>query len=434
MSQLLAKKPIPTTKIYYDLYNKYSITITFQVTENCNMACSYCYQTNKSQNKMNFDIAKDTIDKILISNLEDKYQAIIFEFIGGEPLIEVELIEQICDYTITKMLNLQHPWLPYIRFSICTNGLNYFSNPVQKFLKKFSYFTSLNFSLDGNEFLHDSCRKDLQGNKTYSKVISAIQHYRNNYEQLIHTKMTLSPENITYLYEAILNLIQNDFLKISVNCIFEKGWTNAHAKILYSELKKIGDYLLINNLYDKIYIRFFDEQHYQPLSYDDGSNWCGGVITKNNYLNFAVDYKGDMYPCIRYMNSSLNNRQEALNIGNIYNGYGKTQKEKEHIILLSNITRHTQSTKECIDCPIAAGCAWCSGYNYEEFGTPDKRATYICCMHKAASLANVYFINKLYKKLNMNDIFKMYLPEEEALKIIDKDEYNYLLKLQERNE
>jgi hypothetical protein len=134
------------------------------------------------------------------------------------------------------------------------------------------------------------------------------------------------------------------------------------------------------------------------------------------------------------MNSSLNNRQEALNIGNIYNGYGKTQKEKEHIILLSNITRHTQSTKECIDCPIAAGCAWCSGYNYEEFGTPDKRATYICCMHKAASLANVYFINKLYKKLNMNDIFKMYLPEEEALKIIDKDEYNYLLKLQERNE
>ena len=55
-------------------------------------------------------------------------------------------------------------------------------------------------------------------------------------------------------------------------------------------------------------------------------------------------------------------------------------------------------------------------------------------MHKAASLANVYFINKLYKKLNMNDIFKMYLPEEEALKIIDKDEYNYLLKLQERNE
>ena len=223
MSQLLAKKPIPTTKIFYDLYNKYSITITFQVTENCNMACSYCYQTNKSQNKMNFDIAKDTIDKILISNLEDKYQAIIFEFIGGEPLIEVELIEQICDYTITKMLNLQHPWLPYIRFSICTNGLNYFSNPVQKFLKKFSYFTSLNFSLDGNEFLHDSCRKDLQGNKTYSKIISAIQHYRNNYEQLIHTKMTLSPENITYLYEAILNLIQNDFLKISVNCIFEKG-------------------------------------------------------------------------------------------------------------------------------------------------------------------------------------------------------------------
>ena len=71
---------------------------------------------------------------------------------------------------------------------------------------------------------------------------------------------------------------------------------------------------------------------------------------------------------------------------------------KNNINLISNITRKSQSTEECFNCPIAAGCSWCSAYNYEQFGTPNKRATNICCMHKAASLANVYYWNKIYSK------------------------------------
>jgi uncharacterized protein len=97
--------------------------------------------------------------------------------------------------------------------------------------------------------------------------------------------------------------------------------------------------------------------------------------------------------------------------------------------MLCNITRRSQSTDECYYCPIGAGCAWCSGYNYEEFGTPNKRATYICIMHKAESLANVYYWNKLYKKLNINKTFNMNIPREWALEIINIDEYNYLLNL-----
>ena len=52
------------------------------------------------------------------------------------------------------------------------------------------------------------------------------------------------------------------------------------------------------------------------------------------------------------------------------------------------------------------------------FGTPDKRATFICWMHKARSLANVYYWNKLYNKNNNNKVFEMYLPKEDALQIM----------------
>ena len=61
---------------------------------------------------------------------------------------------------------------------------------------------------------------------------------------------------------------------------------------------------------------------------------------------------------------------------------------------LRSINRITQSTQECISCPIAKGCSWCQAYNYQiSNGNFNYRATYICCMHKAISLANCYFWN-----------------------------------------
>lgn len=50
-------------------------------------------------------------------------------------------------------------------------------------------------------------------------------------------------------------------------------------------------------------------------------------------------------------------------------------------------------------------------------------------MHKARSLANVYYWNKWYKQNGIDKVFKMYLPKEEALKIIDEQEYDMLAEL-----
>ena len=80
-------------------------TVTFQVTDACNLACTYCYQINKKTRKMKFEDAKLFIDKLLSG--EDGFDSyvnprispgIIIEFIGGEPFLEVELIDKIVDY------------------------------------------------------------------------------------------------------------------------------------------------------------------------------------------------------------------------------------------------------------------------------------------------------------------------------------------------
>ncbi len=402
--------------------------VTFQITENCNMACTYCYQHHKTNNKMTFETAKVFIDKLLNDEISwvntKKNFGISINFIGGEPLLEIELIEKICNYIINKMIEIQHPWLYTLRFSICSNGLLYKTPKIQSFFEKYNRWISFTISVDGNEELHNSCRIDLSGNGTYSRVISSIRTYQNQYGNLPETKMTFSPNNITYIYDAILNLINIGYDIIPCNCVFEKGWEYFHATTLYYELKKIADYLIYNNLYNKINIRFFDENNFYPLPEEDNNNWCGGTDCKT----ISIDYKGKIYPCIRYMDSSLNNKQSNLSIGNINNNQ-LTESENFNLQLISNITRRSQSTDECFYCPIASGCSWCSGYNYEEFGTPNKRATYICCMHQAASLVNVYYWNTLYKYLNIDKKFKMYLPKDKALNIINEKEYNYLLNL-----
>lgn len=52
-------------------------------------------------------------------------------------------------------------------------------------------------------------------------------------------------------------------------------------------------------------------------------------------------------------------------------------------------------------------------------------------MHKARALANVYYWNKWYRQNGIDKKFKMYLPREEAEKIISPKEYDMLLQLSE---
>jgi radical SAM peptide maturase (CXXX-repeat target family) len=233
--------------------------------------------------------------------------------------------------------------------------------------------------------------------------------------------MTLSPDNIIYLYDAVKNLISLGYISISLNCVFEEGWTIEHAKILYQELKKIADWLFETDSFRKYRISLFDSNYFEPLDENETSNWCGGIC--NGML--AFDYKGDAFPCIRYMASSLNGKQQLYSIGNI-NGLFKKPEEQKRFELLSSITRQSQSSEECLSCPIAKGCAWCSAYNYECFGTPNKRATFICWMHKARALANYYYYNKGYALLEEEQRMSIFLSEKDALQIISKTEWDEL--------
>lgn len=391
---------------------KKATEITFQITDDCCMACTYCYQHNKNHHVMKLDDAKLFIDKLLNNEYPkittDNTMYVFISFIGGEPFMESKLIYNIWEYWITQLIKLNHPWLFRTSFNICSNGLLYFSKDTQRFINKYGRMGEVTFSIDGNKQLHDSCRVDLCGNGTYDRAVAAMKAYSERFNKMPSTKMTLSPSNIKYTKEAIINLINLGYTDIYANCIFEEGWTAEHAKIYYYQLKDLADYLINNELNERVYISIFnDEYGYRPLEESDNQNYCGGTAEGG----LAIDWQGNFFPCLRYMESSLNGKQEPLDYGTIENGSSTSKRQKENFKLLSNITRRSCSEDKCFYCPIAEGCAYCSGYCYEYFGTPNKRTTFTCQMQQAQALANWYYWNKIYKKYNINKNLINHVPK-----------------------
>lgn len=405
-------------------------TITFQVTENCCLNCSYCYQVHNTHNELDFNKIKPWIEKLLNDELSyintSNTKAVIWDFIGGEPFLKIDLMTQITDLIYDTMIEKNHPWLFFSKISISSNGMLYFNPKVQAYLTKYKDIVSLGISLDGNKELHDKCRLDLEGNGSYDRVIAAVHHYKNNFGYMPNIKMTFASENLPYLNESYQYLISEGYKDLHGNCVYEDVWSKKDATELYYQLKGLSDYLIENNLYKDIYVSFFNEGYCQPKEEHDNENWCGGV---HNSM-FAIDNNGLIYHCIRFMDSSLQGEQKALPIGDIEKGFGVVEEHVKNLEMFHSITRRSQSTDECFYCPIAAGCAWCSGYNYQKTGSVNKRVTYICDMHKARSLANVYYWNKIYQKENINKTFTRYLSDEESLKIIPQDEIDLLNSLE----
>lgn len=363
-----------------------AINITFIITEDCNLRCKYCYITHKSSNKkMNLEIAKEFIDYLFKSEIYLKQEAIILDFIGGEPLIEINLIDEIVAYFIQVAYKYNSTWSWNYRINICTNGVNYGDDSIQKFIEKYSSKISMSITLDGTKKKHDLQRVFPNGLGSYDKIIENVPLWISQFGG--QTKVTFASDDLIYLKESIISLYNAGIKQIAANVVFENVWKEGDDLIFEKQLKELADYVLENQLYDKFYCTLFDEN-------------IGGYYNKEEYYQtycgagkmIALGPDGKIYPCLRYKDYSLNNQEERL-IGNVQNGIDF---ERIRPFMLASIKY--QSNEECQSCNIANGCAFCQGFNYDEskIGTNFYRATYICKMHKARVRANDYYFSKLY--------------------------------------
>lgn len=371
--------------------------ITFIVTKDCQLACKYCYLVGKNtKEQMSWDVAKHAIDYIL-DNEDDSlfsYESVVWDFIGGEPFLEIDLIDKICDYIKTELYRRNHRWFNSYRFSFSTNGINYDSPKVQNFIAKNKEHLSIGFSVDGNKQKHDLNRiwkGDGPERGSYNDVVRNIPLWLEQFPNG-STKVTISSADIPYIKESVLHLYSLGIHEVNINCVFEDVWEEGDDKKFEEQLMKLADAIIDNDLYKDYACSFYTEQMGKPMDCKlENGNWCGA----GNML--SIDAAGNFYPCTRFAQYSLRDKKAWI-IGNIKDGI-----DKNKLRPFLTLDRCTQSMQECIDCEVASGCAWCQGENYDAADTPTiyQRATAICKMHKARVRANNYYWNKLYRKLEL---------------------------------
>ncbi len=371
--------------------------ITFIVTKDCQLACKYCYLVGKNGGeRMPWSVAKGAIDYILSHEDDMPEASVIFDFIGGEPFIEIELIDQICDYLKTEMYRLGHHWFDSYRFSFSTNGLNYHTERVQAFIQKNLTHLSIGITIDGTERKHDLNRiykGDGPERGSYRDVVRNIPLWLAQFPTG-GTKVTISSADIPYICESVLHLYSLGIHEVNINCVFEDVWAAGDDARFEEQLLLLADAIIDGGYYEDYACSFFSERLGKPLDKVlMNNNWCGAGRM------LSVDAAGNFYPCTRFAQYSLREKTAWI-IGNIRDGI-----DKNKLRPFLTLDRCTQSTPECIACEVAEGCAWCQGENYDAAATDTiyQRATAICRMHKARVRANNYYWNKLYRKLEQEN-------------------------------
>ena len=373
--------------------------ITFIVTKDCQLACKYCYLVGKnSKERMPFEIAKQAIDYILDHEDDFKEESVVWDFIGGEPFIEIDLIDEICDYLKTEMFRRDHHWFNSYRFSFSTNGLNYHTDKVQRFIEKNKEHLSIGITIDGTKQKHDLNRVyKYEGERergSYDDVVRNIPLWLSQFPHA-GTKVTISSADIPYIKESVLHLFLLGIHEVNINCVFEDVWQEGDDMLFQNQLMELADAIIDDEWYKDNVCSFFSEMIGKPLDPKrDNQNWCGAGMM------LAVDAAGNFYPCTRFAGYSLRNKKPII-IGNVYRGI-----DKNLLRPFLTLDRTTQSPQKCIECEVASGCAWCQGENYDSAKTNTiyERSTAICLMHKARVRANIYYWNKLYRKLELEGL------------------------------
>lgn len=367
--------------------------ITFIVTKDCQLACKYCYLVGKNEKeRMSWNVAKEAIDYILDHENEMREASVIWDFIGGEPFLEVELIDKICDYLKTEMYRRSHHWFDSYRFSFSTNGINYDSDKVQHFILKNKSHLSIGITIDGTEIKHNLNRiYKVTGKGSYQSVVRNIPLWLEQFP-FGGTKVTISSADIPYIKDSVLHLYSLGIHEVNINCVFENVWKEGDDVLFEEQLIMLADAIIDNRYYQDYACSFYSENIGKPMNpVLENTNWCGAGRM------LAVDSNGIFYPCTRFAQYSLRDKK-AWTIGNVHDGI-----DKNKLRPFLTLNRTTQSPQECIDCEVASGCAWCQGENYDAADTTTiyQRATAICKMHKARVRANNYYWNKLFRKLEL---------------------------------
>lgn len=222
---------------------------------------------------MTKETAKAGVDRLFEMYYADNYhfinkktRGLVIDFMGGEPFLNIDVMEYITSYFLERAIKEHHIWARTVRFAISTNGQAYFDPKVQKYLEKYKNFISMGISIDGPKHIHDACRIYPDGRGSFDIAYKAFLDCRDRFHYLPTTKITLSPDNLDNLMQCVKFFVDLGVNIINMNCVYEAEWSYDDAKKLYKLLKELADYLLAQ---DGVSCSMFNNLFFHPLDAND---------------------------------------------------------------------------------------------------------------------------------------------------------------------
>ena len=186
------------------------------LTEDCNLACDYCFVREKHPKSTSWENIVSAIN-FLVFYSGDK-QLLNLTLFGGEPLLEKGNIFRIVDY-IEKLES--QAGNKRFSISLTTNG----TLITEEVLKRTKGRINFLLSIDGDKKTHDAYRKYKNGRGSFETIISRIDLLKK-YQPWLGVRMTILPDTVQYLFENVKYLYSlgiNQFL-MGLAMVWSRFW------------------------------------------------------------------------------------------------------------------------------------------------------------------------------------------------------------------
>lgn len=330
-------------------------------TEQCNISCQYCFADSLpgKTRSMDWSVARRVIDRVL----EYPADALTIEFTGGEPLIEMDLIERTIGYANERAREKGKG----LRFVLQTNGTLLDESRLARIRDLNIEFS---ISLDGSRELNDATRRFSSDRGTYSAIMENIRraqrmglrfgiicvvslaNYRKIRELTDHFE-DVGLEYLKFLPVFRLGRAKGEWAEIALSA---GEFLEAHLEYLdymLSNDKRVRDanvFFMLKNLGQKMH------------SYRCMRSQCGAG---RDFFTFGPS--GEIYPCDRYREYG------ALKLGDIERLGEFGQLNANNAIMSELEQRHAESVAECSRCTYKRYCeAGCPLDSYYEYGAVDR--------------------------------------------------------------
>lgn len=350
-------------------------TLSLNLTERCNLACSYCYQVDRRDLKkkgMTFEEATSAISEQL--SKEDEFNKVVIELIGGEVLLYWSLVKDIITWTLDRI----PVWKKKnFMFFIDTNG-TLLNDEMKSWFSERKNHVTLGLSLDGTPEAQNINRSG-----SYHLVAPNIPFFANTWPNQT-VKMTISPQTIPMIFDGIIHIMQQGLLP-AANVPLEDIWGSQEEKARHvlafkKEIEKLVEFF---GSYPELPLpSIIDLPIYSIVSKEDRTRpWCGSGRSM-----LAMDPGGQFLPCNRYAVMSFDQSLFDKPVGPILS--------------------------KCRLCKFRPSCQTCEAHNWEINGNPNSRTNFHCEFSRLQIWGTALVHTKRLEK-RVKEFAEM-LPEERA--------------------